>query len=130
MKTIKPPTNGADKEALSFYVGWIEANNSQFSFKMINNDHYEIGGEVAKGEGIRVAMAYDKGFKAQDEKGNKLKLLKDPLGFLIIDPGKTEPKKISLTYGPTFDFYFGWLLFLTGIAGVILLKKKGWYGKA
>ena len=130
MKTIKPPTNGADKEALSFYVDWIEANDSQFSFKMINNDYYEIEGEAAKGEGIRVAMAYDKGFKAQDEKGNKLKLLKDPLGFLIIDPGKTEPKKISLTYGPTFDFFLGWLLFLTGILGVILLKKKGWYGKA
>jgi hypothetical protein len=128
MKNIEPPVNGADKEALSHYVDWLEASDSQFSLKMINNDHYEIQGEFAEGEGIRVAMAYDRGFRAQDEQGKKKRLLRDPLGFLIIDPGEAPPQKIILTYGPTFDFFLGWFFFSAGIGGTILIKKKGWHG--
>ena len=130
MISLSVPQNGADKQALKQYVAWLESSDSSLSWQTVHNDHYQIQGVTAEGEGIRVAMSYDKGFKAKDIQNQRLKIEKDPLGFLIIKPKTAGEQKIILTYGPTFDFWLGWLLWLFGILLAILLKKKFIHGKS
>lgn len=124
MNLIREPSNGADKEALATYVSWIEKSDSKLLFKRVHNDKYEIEGRVTEGEGIRVAVSFDKGFKAKDSEGKKLIITKDPLGFLVIKPDKAGPVKIALSYGPTLDFYLGWFIFAGGVVGIVALKEK------
>lgn len=121
---LKQPANGADKTALAAYVNWLEEDSSILSFRRLHNDRYEVKGEIGEGKGVRVAMAFDRGFRAKDDQGGRLKVSRDPLGFLIIEPSKPGPFRIILSYGPTLDFYFGWLTFLGGILGAVYLRKR------
>lgn len=115
MPKIKPPINGADKEALAKYVTWIEESDSKLYLKVVNNDSYLISGETQNEEGIRIAVSFDRGFKARSAQGEKLLIEKDPLGFVVIKPKVSGNQEITLSYGPTFDFYFGWILFIGGV---------------
>lgn len=124
LTSLKKPRDGADREALRVYVSWIEESQSQVKFQRINNDLYQIEGSLKDGEGIRVAMAYDKGFRAKDERGESLRIVEDQLGFLVIEPQKPGLSKITLTYGPTFDFYLGWLVFAGGLLGAVKFRKR------
>ncbi|OGZ17802.1 MAG: hypothetical protein A2V72_02395 [Candidatus Nealsonbacteria bacterium RBG_13_37_56] len=120
--SLKVPQNGVDKEALKLYVSWIDENSSQFNFKRLNNDRYIIEGITGKNEGIRIAMSFDKGFRAYDENAKRLEIVKDPLGFIVIRPPKPGVNKVTLVYKQTLDFYLGWFLFAGGILLAIFLK--------
>jgi len=119
---ITPPANGADKTSLDNYLSWINSGRS-LNLKTISNDRYEIAGDVQNGEGIHLAFNYWTGFSAQDSFGNKLKISRDPFGFILITPKAYGEQTITLTYGPTLDLYFGIFLFAAGIILAVFIKK-------
>jgi hypothetical protein len=122
--TLREPVNGADKEALAAYVAWLEESEFALDFRRVNNDHYEIEGEIEAGQGVRVAMSYDRGFRAYDEAGRRLKVRPDILGFLLIEPEKEGLVKISLRHRPTADFYLGLLLTVLGVGWITFGRER------
>lgn len=122
------PENAVDKKPIFDYVDWLEEKSSQLVFKRVNNDHYVISGSVEEGEGILVQMTYDNGWRVEDE-GKKLKILKDPLGFMVIKPLRSGDFKIKLVHGATFDQYLGYLLTLISVLSVIILSFTHVRGK-
>lgn len=125
MRGINSPQQGDDKQGLESYVAWLEKpTDSKLHFKMINNDLYQIQGKISQGEAVLVQLTYDPGFQAQTESGEKVEILKDPLGFMVLVPPEAGEVNIFLRHGSTWDRYLGFSLTIGTIAGLIFWAVK------
>ena len=100
------PENGADKNALEKYLNWL-SNGEILNTSLIKNDTYNIFGNIRSGNEVRIAISYDKSFRAVDNLGHKLKVKKDILGFILIDPEIEGNQTITLNYFPGFNVWIG-----------------------
>jgi len=126
MRRLLTPTKADDKDALLAYIAWLDRSQPA-SFNMVDHDFYQIRTDLTTGQGILVQMTYDPGFKAVSSLG-RLKVEKDPLGFMVLIPAKSGSMEISLTHGKTWKIYLGYLT--TAVAIILwftypLLKKAG-----
>jgi len=127
MEEVTSPQRGDDKQALKSYIAWIEKpTESKLGLKMVTNDLYQIEGKISQGEGVLVQLTYAPGFQAQAASGEKVRILKDPLGFVVLVPPETGEIEIFLRYGSTWDRYLGFILTLGSIVGLSFwaIKKR------
>ena len=99
------------------YIGWLD-QGLPAEFKVINNDNYEIDADVGEGEGVLVQMTHDPGFRAVSSAG-RVKIKKDPLGFMVLEPSTSGKQEISLTHGKTLVHWLGYLI--TGLTLLVLI---------
>lgn len=119
---LKPPAKADDKENLTNYINWIEEKSDQvLTIAQGSLGKYQIDGEAAPGEGILVQMSHDSGWSAKDQSGTRLKVTKDPLGFILIEP-KSNPFSITLQHSLSWQVWLGYLI--TCITIVLII----WYG--
>ena len=111
---LEEPQNAVDKEAISEYVNWLEnasdRKGSKLNFRQINNSHYQISGYLKRNEAILVQMAYCPGWVAKGEDGVKMKVKRDVLGFILIQPNKDGRVNINLWYQPIIWQYAGYIV--------------------
>ena len=131
MSGIATPIKADDKEALLSYVDWVErSSGNELEFRMIDNDTYEVKGNLDAGEVILVQMTADPGWRAYlrqtagQGKPERIRTGRDPLGFLMLYPdiplgGEVE---ITLKHGLTWQQWLGYLITLAAVVGI------GWYG--
>ncbi|OGD85951.1 hypothetical protein A2Z23_01785 [Candidatus Curtissbacteria bacterium RBG_16_39_7] len=125
MTSLKAPFNAIDKEPIFAYLSWMEEKSDRkLEFQKINNNRYSIKGDLKAGEGILVQMTYDPGWIAK-ENGKNLKIARDSLGFLVIEPQKGGQQEIILNHKiTTFSTLASWLvtIFTVIISAVLLFK--------
>lgn len=115
---LVPPKKADDKRPLFAYTNWLE-ESSPALFEVVNNDLYKIKARLNQGEGILVQMTYDKGFKAKSGQGD-LKIIKDPLGFMVLVPPKPGEYEIDFSHGHTWKIWLGYLTTLLTVLIVAL----------
>lgn len=123
---LKIPYNAVDKEALFAYVDWIEKPSvSTIKLTKIRSNKYEIVSDLKKeNEGILLQMTAAPGWKA-NLAGKRLRIEKDPLGFMVLRPGLGE-KRIVLSHGPAWDEWLGYgITLVTLICLVTIALKRG-----
>ena len=114
----QPPIKADDKKPLLAYADWL-ARAKPADFQVINNDTYIIKANQETGEGILVQMTYDSGFRAKSDRG-KVSLRSDPMGFLILVSSASGEQTITLSHRPKISAYFGYLLTLVTVGGLIV----------
>lgn len=128
MQQLKEPEKGDDKKNIFAYSNWVEnSSNNTTELIKINNDKYMIKGNVKKNEGILVQMSYHEGFRAVDSvSGRKLRIGRDPMGFLMLYPDLDGNVDISLVHGAVWKQYLGYFISIATIFLVIYigLSKK------
>ncbi|HKZ34882.1 MAG TPA: hypothetical protein VJ179_03390, partial [Patescibacteria group bacterium] len=117
------PQKGDDKQPVKDYVTLLQQGKS-LSFEKKDNV-LTVSGRVNQGDAISVGYAYDSNWKATDEKGERLSIEKDPLGFLVVLPKRTGDTTIRLSYGmPLLDMVLGWILFFAGVGGLWYYRRN------
>lgn len=122
---LESPQKADDKKPLMAYAEWLDQKDSSgVVFRMENHNLYKILAQVREGEGVLVQMTYDPGFKAIAF-GRRIKITKDPLGFMILIFPKPGGYEVLLKHSPTFKIYFGYLLtsFTIILLAYVLVKK-------
>lgn len=122
LKTLAAPKKGDDKIALDSYANWVEnSSTNQLDFKVIDNEHYKIEGNVTSGEVILVQMTGDSGWRAYDNIAKSgLSKNKDPLGYLLLYPKKGGRVEIDLKHGTSWQEWLGYLISIITIIFIIL----------
>ena len=128
---VKTPINAIDSEPLFEYVKLMETHPGALTIKQIDNGSYSVKGTTNSGEEILVQIAYAPGWKAKDTKGKTLKVLKDPLSFIIIEPFEAGKQDIVLSYNAPWSVRFGYFLTFGSIVFLlyILVKAKNPLGR-
>lgn len=123
LSQLKKISSISEEENFENYLTWLDKNNSQdnFNYSLINNDNILVRGEFKEGEGVLVKSNYNKGWKAKLD-GESLKVVPDPMGFLVINPEKKGELEIELQYKKTWDQWLGYGITL---ATLILLIIHG-----
>ena len=121
---LNPPIKGDDKEALVKYANWVEnSSQNQLDFKVIDNQHYKIEGNVSDGEAILVQMTGDSGWGAYDNIAKSgLSKAKDPLGYLLLYPKKGGKVSIDLKHGTSWYEWLGYLITVLTVGSIIWFK--------
>ena len=120
----RPPQKGDDKDPIRDYVSLLQ-QGSVLSFQKNEQNVLTASGNVREDDAIVVGYAYDSNWTATNEKGERLTIKKDPLGFLVILPERTGNTTIQIASRvPVFDIVFGWILFFAGIGGLWYYKKN------
>jgi len=125
LSNLKTPYNAVDKEVLFAYIDWIEKPSaSAVKLTKIKSNRYEIISDLKKeNEGILFQMTADPGWKTKLA-GERLKIEKDPLGFMVLRPGLGE-KKIILSHGPAWDEWLGYMItFGTLVCLIVIVLKR------
>jgi hypothetical protein len=79
--------------------------------------------KIKEGQGVLVRMSYHPGWQAY-QNNQKIKIKKDPLGFMLLEANQGENQNIILKFKPTFDVYLGYIItFLTLFIFIIFLKN-------
>jgi len=121
ISSLSTPYNAIDKKAIFSYLAWMEEKSDRkLDFRQIKNDQYQISGQVGKGEGILVQMTYDPGWQAKLSDGIKVKIKKDPLGFIVIEPKVSGEQTIILQYSQPWLVIFSWLVTILTIVGLVI----------
>ena len=105
------PENGADSDYLERYINWLE-EGERLEFTKLADDRYKIEGRIKQGEAIRIGLAYARGWKAVDDSENSVKVVKDPLGFILINPEKSGSISLTISYGLPATVWVGILMTL------------------
>ncbi|MCK4588325.1 hypothetical protein KAT60_00725 [Candidatus Woesebacteria bacterium] len=105
------PENAVDDDYLTKYLDWFEGGEL-LEFAKLTDDRYKIEGQVKQGEAIRIGLAYARGWKATDDSGNSVKVVKDPLGFILINPEKSGSISLAISYGLPVTVWVGILMTL------------------
>ncbi len=91
----------------------------------IFSDKYEVRANLkSEDEGILVQMTWDPGWRARAE-GKKLRIEKDPLGFMVLRPGVGE-KQIVLSHGPAWDEWVGYGITLVTLVALGIWRLRGY----
>jgi len=140
LENLKKPFNAIDEEPIFSYLSWIEEkSDSKLELQKIANNKYKISGNVEQGEGILVQITHDAGWDTQCKapaegearQGRqsakcKVKIKKDPLGFILLEPKTAGEQEILLQHGFSLQVWFGWLVTAAtiGILGAKFLKSR------
>lgn len=129
-KSIKKPFNAIDSAPIYAYVNWMEQKSDRkLNVVKASASHIKISGELKDGEAVLVQETYDVGWKAKGSGG--WKVIRDPLDFIVLAPGKPGKFEVDLAYTKPWSVYLGYLVtlstlgfigrhyFLTGKAGKI-----------
>lgn len=122
LKTLEVPESGKDWTRLRKYVDWIEKKQvlpASLSWKGPNEA--EIKAKVGVGEGISIQVSFDPRWQATAQ-GQKVKIIKDPLGHMFLEPGKSGEYEIKLVYKESWDVYLWILLSIVTIVALIALS--------
>ena len=120
---VTTPVNAIDREPILQYVNILESGKSKLNIKQIQNNQYQISGNLEPGELILTQITHADGWVTYDEKGKKLEVKKDPLGFILIKPLAANIL-INLQYQNPISVKIGKLVtILTGIIILILIIK-------
>lgn len=121
---LTPPTNAIDEEAIGAYVQSIESSDTKLVMRLIKNGTYEISGTVGDEEQILVQMSHVSGWQARNKGGDRLKLQKDPMGFILIDPKQSGEQTIQLTYKTPLTVRIGQFLTVLTLLVILFLIIK------
>jgi len=71
-------------------------------------------------------MTFDQGFKAYSNLG-RVRITKDPLGFILLTPEKEGEHEITLKHGKSWKIWLGYLTTLLTIVflGYLFVGRKG-----
>ncbi len=105
------PENAVDDDYLTRYLDWFE-EGELLEFAKLADDKYKIEGQVKQGEAIRIGLAYARGWRAVDDSGNSVRVVKDPLGFILINPEKSGSISLTISYGLPATVWVGILMTL------------------
>lgn len=122
IEKLKSPKKADDKKPILAYESMLDRSRPA-DFAVINNDHYQISGNLNEGEGILVQMTADSGFRAKSQKGN-VQIKKDVLGFMVLIPERSGNFEINLVHGRTWKIWLGYLITLiSGVSIIAILIK-------
>jgi hypothetical protein len=94
----RTPIHGLDLDPARAYVNALDdATLPPASLEWETPDHGRIAALVADGQVIAVQVAYDPGWRATAQ-GRPLKVRKDGLGMMAIEPDRTGPAAIDLRF--------------------------------
>lgn len=119
---LKAPRKADDRLPLFAYAQWLEQSEPA-TLTVVNNDLYKISAKVDSGQGILVQMTADFGFRAKVSSG-RVRIVKDPLGFMVLIPDKEGELEIILTHGKTWEIWLGYLVSLIALMIAVLFKVK------
>ncbi|NIM47633.1 MAG: YfhO family protein [Candidatus Aenigmarchaeota archaeon] len=123
---LKPLYNAIDVGGLQKYVDYIEnstLDQGKISLIKKKNTEYEISADLKENEAIGLQISYNPGWKAYVD-GKRVKIEKDVIDFMLIDPGKTGNVKIILKFGKTWDQYLGYLITVVTLFYLIYVPFK------
>lgn len=119
-------SKATDEVALKAYVDYIDNPHSpsRASLAWENSQKAVISADLAENKGVAVQIPYDGGWKARVD-GEDLKIEKDVLGFMFIQPSQEgEGLKIELEYEGTWDVLLGYGLTILTIIILFLSRTE------
>lgn len=123
LRQLRQPEGADDAGPLFAYDRWLAVSRPA-EFRVIDNDHYVIRADIKKGEGILVQMTFDRGFRAETGEDEGIKIEADPLGFILLKPKEVGQVTVNLTHQPTKTVWFGYLVTLLAVGGLIFGEGK------
>lgn len=125
-KNLRIPYNAVDSENLQNYVDYIEDSNlDQEKINLVSkkNTEYEISANLKENEAIGLQVSYNPGWRAYID-GKQVKIQKDPIGLMFIDPQKTGDVKVILQFRKSWDQYLGYLITTVTLLGLIYVPFR------
>lgn len=121
-KRIEKPINAIDREPIFAYLAWIEEKSDRrLKVETIDASHYQIEGEVTKGDAVLFQQTYDSGW---DVKNGGWKVISDPFDFTLLVPKEAGEFKIDLVYAKPLSVYVGYFITLATFGFVIFRFLK------
>jgi hypothetical protein len=94
----RQPIHGLDLDPARAYVEALDDPNLPLaSLEWENPEHGRIAADVADGQDIAVQMTYDPGWQASED-GRPLRVRKDGLGLIAIEPDRTGHAIVDLRF--------------------------------
>jgi hypothetical protein len=94
----RPPVHGLDLDPARPYVEALDDPRlPPAPLTWENPDHGRIAAEVADGQAVAVQMTYDPGWQATED-GRPLRVRKDGLGLMVIEPDRPGHAAIDLRF--------------------------------
>lgn len=92
------PVHGLDIEPARAYVDALDDPRlPAASLEWVNPERGRIVADIADGQAVAVQVTYDPGWQATRE-GRPLRVLKDGLGLMVIEPGAAGRAQIELSF--------------------------------
>jgi len=112
MRRLAPLRSTEDANALAAYVAWAEGKRAA-RVAWTRHDRARLVENLARGEAILIKTNYDPGW---DERHRNFRLSADPIGFLLLEPGRSGMLSGELGYRGAWDLWLG-----RGLAAVFAL---------
>ena len=123
LETLKKPYNAVDLSKVEAYVDWIDEKAKKVEWQWLNNQEAKIRANVGENELVSVQITYDKGWRAY-QNGRRLKIKKDVLGNLVVEPRKLGEQEIYLKHKKTWDIWLGYLITILTFGLILRYKRK------
>jgi len=127
-ENLTEPKNAVDVDAIGRYVNYIDPpspfglRKDTVEFRWLGVGKAKIKADLKKDEGIGVQITYDPGWRAYIGR-KQIQVKKDVIGFIFLDPKTSGEVEINLSYGRTWDVWFGYLLTILAIGGLLAYPK-------
>ncbi len=123
---LKSIYNAVDVDNLQDYVDYIE--DSGFDQSKINlvkkkNTKYEISADLEENEAIALQISYNPVWKAYVN-GKRVKIQKDVIDFMFIEPEEKGEVEIILKFGRTWDVWLGYFITLITLLYILLKFRR------
>jgi hypothetical protein len=121
----RPAENGLDTGPLEPLVAAMEDTSiPPAAFRWLNQHEAEIDATVQDGQVVFAQITFDHGWRATSE-GVNLRIASDALGMMVVDPGRSGPTRIRLTYDGGLEARITTLLTAAGF--LLLLLWSVWW---
>jgi hypothetical protein len=116
------PIHGLDLDPARAYVSALDDSQlPRVSMDWIHPDHGRIAADIAEGQILSVQVTYDDGWRAVRD-GQPLRVTKDGLGLIVIEPGTPGHASIDLTFdGGAERTLCSWIGLATAIGLAVML---------
>ena len=128
LEGLKKPKDGSDSENLGRYISWLDYDQQRLpQVSWISPSQIAVkASDLKEGEGISLGVTWDPGWDAQCKMQNakcKIRILKDPIGNIFVDPATAGDLEIILRHGSRIDNWFGYVLSLGAFLALIFFPK-------
>lgn len=121
--TLRKPKTAIDQPAIRAYADWVDRNSRPVdAFEWLDNGRARIRVDPSAGEIVSVQVTYDRGWRASDGR-KQLKIRRDVLDNLVIEPAAAGPQEIVLEYRKPWFVWLGYAITLATVVALFLYPK-------